>query len=83
MVGKAEAANRPELAGNVRKTEHQLVQANGVEAKQSSTDLAKAIDLNMADHWQANADNYFTRAPKKHLMTELGRSREPIRSQAA
>jgi len=54
-----------------------MVQANGAKAKPASTDLARAMKLNMADHWEATAANYFTRVPRKHLLDELGGNLRP------
>ena len=48
-----------------------LVQVNGAEAKPSAGQLTKAIKLDMADRWEASADNYLTRVPKKVLLAEL------------
>jgi ParB family chromosome partitioning protein len=49
-----------------------LVQVNGSEATQSAGELTTALKLDMAQHWQATAENYFTRVPKKLLLEELG-----------
>jgi ParB family chromosome partitioning protein len=54
-----------------------MVQVNGAAAKPAANDLAKAIRLNMADHWDATGDSYFTRVPKKHLLAELGDALKP------
>jgi len=54
-----------------------MVQINGATAKPASARLAQAIKLNMADHWEATADGYFTRVPKKHLLAELGDALKP------
>ena len=48
-----------------------MVQVNGAKAKPAAVALAKAMNLDMADHWQATADNYFSRVPKQHLLAEL------------
>jgi ParB family chromosome partitioning protein len=54
-----------------------FVQVAGAEAKASSLALAKAMKLNVADHWEANAENYFSRVPRKHLLAELGAAIKP------
>ena len=54
-----------------------MVQVNGAKTKPAANDLAKAMKLDMADHWEATAANYFTRVPKKHLLTELGGNLKP------
>jgi ParB family transcriptional regulator, chromosome partitioning protein len=54
-----------------------MVQANGSKAKPASADLAKAMKLDMAEHWEATAANYFARVPKKHLLDELGSNLRP------
>lgn len=54
-----------------------VVQSNGADATPAAQELTKAVKLNMADHWVATADNYFTRVPKKHLLDELGAAITP------
>jgi ParB family chromosome partitioning protein len=54
-----------------------MVQVNGAKAKPAASDLARAMKLDMADHWEATADNYFSRVPRKHLLTELGTNLRP------
>ena len=54
-----------------------MVQINGATAKPASARLAQALKLDMADHWEATADSYFTRVPKKHLLAELGGALKP------
>jgi ParB family chromosome partitioning protein len=54
-----------------------MVQINGATAKSASAQLAQAIKLNMADHWEATADGFFTRVPRKHLLAELGDALKP------
>jgi ParB family chromosome partitioning protein len=54
-----------------------LVQANGAAAKPAANDLARAIKLDMAEHWEATADSYFIRVPKKQLLAELGSTLKP------
>ena len=54
-----------------------MVQMNGADAKPASSDLARAMKLDMADHFEAAADNYFTRVPRKHLLAELGDNLRP------
>jgi ParB family transcriptional regulator, chromosome partitioning protein len=54
-----------------------MVQVNGAAAKPASNDLAKAMKLDMADHWEATPDSYFTRVPRKHLLAELGGALKP------
>ena len=54
-----------------------MVQAGGASVHPASNDLAKAMKLDMADHWEATADNYFTRVPRKHLLAELGDNLRP------
>ena len=54
-----------------------MVQINGATAKPASAQLAQAIKLNMAEHWEATADGYFTRVPRKHLLAELGDALKP------
>ena len=54
-----------------------MVQVNGAEAKPAASDLAKAMKLDMADHWEATATNYFTRVPRKHLLAELDGAIKP------
>jgi ParB family chromosome partitioning protein len=49
-----------------------LVQHKEPGPTQAAVELAKAIKLDMADHFQASAANYFTRVPKKTLLAELG-----------
>ena len=53
------------------------LQVNGAEVKPASSALAKAMKLDMADHWEATAENYFTRVPRKHLLEELGDNLKP------
>jgi ParB family chromosome partitioning protein len=62
------AANRP-LAVCVATT-IDMTQAGGAEAKPAAAQLTKAISLDMADHWEATAESYFTRVPKRHLLAE-------------
>jgi ParB family chromosome partitioning protein len=54
-----------------------MVQVNGAKAKPAANDLAKAMKLDMADHWEATAANYFTRVPRKRLLIELGDNLKP------
>lgn len=54
-----------------------MVQAGGAPAKPAANDLAAAMKLDMADHWEATADNYFMRVPRKHLLAELGDDLRP------
>ena len=54
-----------------------MVQAGGAAVNPASSDLAKAMKLDMADHFEATADNYFTRVPRKHLLAELGDNLKP------
>jgi ParB family chromosome partitioning protein len=54
-----------------------VVQVNGAKATAASADLAKTLKLDMADHWEASADNYLTRVPKKHLLAELNGELKP------
>jgi ParB family chromosome partitioning protein len=54
-----------------------VTQVNGAKATAASADLAKTLKLNMADHWEATADNYLTRVPKKHLLAELNGELKP------
>jgi ParB family chromosome partitioning protein len=54
-----------------------MVQANGATAKPATNALARAIKLDMADHWEATADSYLARVPKKHLLEELGGALRP------
>ena len=54
-----------------------MVQAGGASVNPASSDLAKAMKLDMADHFEATADNYFTRVPRKHLLAELGDNLRP------
>jgi len=35
------------------------------------------MKLDMAEHWEATAENYFTRVPRKHLLAELGDNLKP------
>jgi ParB family transcriptional regulator, chromosome partitioning protein len=59
-----------------------MVQVNGAQAKPASAQLAQALKLNMAEHWEATADSYFTRVPRKQLLAELGGTLKPaIRKQ--
>jgi hypothetical protein len=39
--------------------------------------LARSLKLDMAEHWEATAENYFTRVPKKRLLEELGDNLKP------
>ena len=54
-----------------------MVQVNGAPAKPAAAQLAQALKLDMADHWEATADNYLTRVPKKHLLAELDGALNP------
>ena len=54
-----------------------LVQANGAKPQPAAAQLVSSIKLDMADHWEAGADNYFSRVPKKHLLAELGDTLTP------
>jgi ParB family chromosome partitioning protein len=54
-----------------------MMQVPGAAAKPASNGLARAMKLDMADHWEATADNYFTRVPRKHLLAELGDNLRP------
>jgi len=46
--------------------------------------LARSLKLDMAEHWEATAANYFTRVPKKRLLDELGDNLKPnTRTQVA
>jgi ParB family chromosome partitioning protein len=54
-----------------------MVRVNGAKAKPAATDLAKAMKLDMADHWEATAANYFIRVPRKRLLDELGGALKP------
>lgn len=54
-----------------------MVQVNGAAAKPASAELARTIKLDMADHWEATADSYLARVPKKQLLAELGGAIRP------
>jgi ParB family chromosome partitioning protein len=54
-----------------------MVQVGGAKAKPAANDLARAMKLDMADHFEATAENYFTRVPKKQLLAELGDNLRP------
>lgn len=61
-----------------------LMQVNGAEAKPAAAALARSLKLDMAEHWEATAENYFTRVPKKRLLEELGDNLKPnTRTQVA
>jgi ParB family chromosome partitioning protein len=54
-----------------------MVQVNGAKVRPAANDLARAMKLDMADHFEATAENYFTRVPKKQLLAELGDNLRP------
>jgi ParB family chromosome partitioning protein len=58
-----------------------LVQVNGAAAKASAGELVKAVKLDMADHWEASADSYFSRVPRKHVLAELNGELKPMTRQ--
>jgi len=50
---------------------------NGAEAKPAAAEITKAIRLDVSEFWEATADSYFTRVPRKHLLGELGAAIKP------
>ncbi len=45
-----------------------IVQINGAKASPNSTELAKAIKLDMAERWETTAANYFSRVSKPETL---------------
>lgn len=59
-----------------------VVQSNGADATPAAVALTKIIGLDMSLHWEASAENYFTRVPKKHLLAELNGALKPTTRKA-